>query len=172
MKAWLFKLFVFLNILSGFAQQTQLNFNLAVTAENNLVLDSTYTQAKDSFRIETFRFYITRIEFYNNKKLVWKEKNSFHLIDAAKKTSQTINLKTPANLNYDFIQFNLGVDSVTNVSGALGGDLDPTKGMYWTWQNGYINFKIEGKRNTEKENLKIHLGGYKNNFNEFKKIKL
>ena len=24
------------------------------------------------------------------------------------------------------------------------GDLDPLKGMYWTWQSGYINFKIEG----------------------------
>jgi hypothetical protein len=40
----------------------------------------------------------------------------------------------PTYLKYDQIQFQLGIDSLTNVSGAMGGDLDPTKGMYWTWQ--------------------------------------
>lgn len=57
----------------------------------------------------------------------------------------------------------MGIDSLTNVSGALGGDLDPTKGMYWTWQSGYINFKLEGKSqycNTRNNEFQFHLGGY------------
>lgn len=56
----------------------------------------------------------------------------------------------------------MGIDSTTNVSGA-GGDLDPTKGMYWTWQSGYINFKLEGKSNlckTRNNEFQFHIGGY------------
>ncbi|MEZ4798230.1 MAG: MbnP family protein [Flavobacteriales bacterium] len=52
------------------------------------------------------------------------------------------------------INFSVGIDSITNVSGVMGGDLDPTKGMYWTWQSGYINFKLESSKIT------YHLGGY------------
>ena len=65
--------------------------------------------------------------------------------------------------DFDKIKFQLGLDSFTNVSGALTGDLDPTKGMYWTWQSGYINLKIEGFFINSNEGNKIfeyHLGGY------------
>ena len=61
----------------------------------------------------------------------------------------------------------MGIDSLTNVSGAMGGDLDPTKGMYWTWQNGYINFKLEGFNavcNTRNHFFQYHLGGYQSPF--------
>ncbi len=50
-----------------------------------------------------------------------------------------------------------------SVSGALKGDLDPTKGMYWAWQSGYINMKIEGKSSsctTRKNKFQFHIGGY------------
>ncbi|MGB4959608.1 MAG: MbnP family protein, partial [Saprospiraceae bacterium] len=62
------------------------------------------------------------------------------------------------------ISFYLGIDSMTNVSGAMGGDLDPTKGMYWTWQSGYINFKLEGKTSlcpAKNNAFTYHIGGYK-----------
>ena len=51
-----------------------------------------------------------------------------------------------------------------SVSGALAGDLDPTNGMYWAWQSGYINFKIEGNSSsckTRKNQFFFHVGGYK-----------
>jgi hypothetical protein len=58
-------------------------------------------------------------------------------------------------------RFLLGVDSLTNVSGAFGGDLDPTNGMYWTWQSGYINMKLEGRSSAApKGRFELHLGGY------------
>jgi hypothetical protein len=50
----------------------------------------------------------------------------------------------------------------------MGGDLDPTKGMYWTWQSGYINFKLEGNSNlckTRHNEFQFHLGGYQQPFN-------
>jgi hypothetical protein len=45
----------------------------------------------------------------------------------------------------------------------LDGDLDPIKGMYWTWNSGYINSKFEGiltKTDATKIPFEYHLGGY------------
>ena len=45
----------------------------------------------------------------------------------------------------------------------MAGDLDPTKGMYWAWQSGYINMKMEGKSSsckTRKNEFQFHIGGY------------
>ncbi len=122
----------------------------------------------DSILIETVKFYISEIELLNSNGTVWKEQNSFHLLDASAISSLQILLSTPPNLHFDQIRFHIGIDSTTNVSGAMGGDLDPTRGMYWTWQNGYINFKLEGKSNlckTRKNEFQFHLGGYQYPFN-------
>jgi hypothetical protein len=42
------------------------------------------------------------------------------------------------------IRFLLGVDSARNVSGIQTGALDPARGMFWTWNSGYVMAKIEG----------------------------
>lgn len=117
----------------------------------------------DSVQIEVLRFYISGIELLDKGKTAWGEKNSFHLVDASSDRSLQVALTLPANISFDKIRFTLGVDSTTNVSGALGGDLDPTRGMYWTWQSGYINFKLEGtsRRSTARNNaFQFHFGGY------------
>ena len=57
--------------------------------------------------------------------------------------------------------------------GALAGDLDPSKGMYWSWQSGYINFKIEGNSpscKTRKSKFQFHIGGYKNPYKTTKRV--
>ncbi len=58
----------------------------------------------------------------------------------------------------------LGVDSLHNVSGAQGGDLDPAKNMFWSWTTGYIMLKLEGTApsSTVSGNvIEYHLGGFK-----------
>jgi hypothetical protein len=65
--------------------------------------------------------------------------------------------------DFDAIRFNIGIDSTTNSGGVKGGDLDPTKNMYWAWQSGYINFKLEGKSKackTRNNVFQFHIGGY------------
>jgi hypothetical protein len=77
------------------------------------------------------------------------------------------------NVTYDKFQFDLGIDSTTNVSGAMGGALDPTNGMYWTWQSGYINFKLEGRSiscDTRNHEFQFHLGGYSIPFSSLQTI--
>ena len=129
----------------------------------------------DSLKISTLIFYISNINFLLDNKVVYTEPNSFHLIDASLPESMLISLTGDKLIDYKAIQFQLGIDSITNVAGAMGGDLDPTKGMYWTWQSGYINFKLEGTsavcpaRNNE---FQFHLGGYQAPFNTLQTIQL
>ncbi|MBK8482933.1 MAG: hypothetical protein IPO86_00690 [Saprospiraceae bacterium] len=130
-----------------------------------LSMDDSLNQSNDSsvLRITQLKFYISKIKFLNHGKVVMEENNSFHLVDASQINSLQILIDNKQNIPFDELKFNLGLDSTTNVSGALGGDLDPTKGMYWTWQSGYINFKLEGKSNvckTRNNEFAFHLGGY------------
>jgi hypothetical protein len=117
----------------------------------------------DSIQISLCKFYFSDIELYQKGKLVYKEENSFHLINLNDSLSCSFDLKGN-NIQFDEIRMNIGIDSSTNVSGIMGGDLDPVKGMYWTWQSGYIHFKLEGiyypKFSSEKE-ITLHLGGYR-----------
>ncbi|MEN9638177.1 MAG: hypothetical protein RLZZ262_45 [Bacteroidota bacterium] len=64
----------------------------------------------------------------------------------------------------DHVNYCVGVDSTTQVAGAMRGDLDPQHGMYWAWQSGYISIKLEGKSTTadgKVQNFVYHLGGYR-----------
>ena len=57
----------------------------------------------------------------------------------------------------------------------MDGDLDPLKGMYWTWQSGYVNFKMEGTmpdKNWVNQKFEYHLGGYVGENNSYNSIVL
>lgn len=115
----------------------------------------------DSISIDNLKLYISHFSFLSNSKVVDTTDKKFHLIDLENPNSLKMNYTSSESFNQ--IRFSLGIDSVTNVSGAIGGDLDPTAGMYWAWQSGYINFKLEGKSKicaTRNNVFEFHLGGY------------
>lgn len=131
--------------------------------EINLPISCPSTQNPDSTFIEIFKCYVSHFELFQDNQLVWQEKNSFHLLNTEVDTSLKLELLLPADLQFNSLKFQLGVDSTTSVSGAMGGDLDPTKGMFWAWNTGYINFKLEGTNRgcpTRKNKFQFHLGGY------------
>lgn len=134
--------------------------------------DSIYIiNSTDSIQITALRFYISSIELLDKNKTIWKDPIQFHLMDAF--IEKTLTVDIPSTISYTKLKFNLGVDSTTNVSGALGGDLDPTKGMYWTWQSGYINFKLEGTSTvckTRHNEFQFHLGGYQSPYNNLQTL--
>ncbi len=134
-----------------------------------------YIKDGGSIKFEAVKFYISSVQLLKNNLVQYKEQNSYHLIDLADTDSQTFDLYLPTTCDYNTIKFKLGIDSLTNVSGAFGGDLDPTNAMYWTWQSGYINAKIEGRysnKNNEIISFKYHLGGYQYPFNAMQQIVL
>lgn len=131
----------------------------------------------DSIKIELIKLYISNIEVYNQNKSVFKEPNSYHLLNSNEPNSFKIDIPVTTTKNISHIAFNVGIDSVTSMSGALEGDLDPAKGMYWAWQSGYINLKVEGispSCATRKHQFEYHIGGfmYPNNALRHTKIKV
>jgi hypothetical protein len=160
MKKVLFILFLFGIQLA----QAQLLLKFSPEFKNMpLIADSLYVTSKgDSIHISSFRMYISSIQIHYKNGTIFKEKNSYHLLDIEEKNSFEIMLPTSKNEIKEII-FSVGVDSTASVSGALGGDLDPGKGMYWAWQSGYVNFKIEGNSptcKTHKNEFGFHVGGY------------
>jgi hypothetical protein len=142
---------------------------LFMYGDDKLQLDNYYLlKSGDSVEINTLKVYISRISLMYDEDVVWKEDDSFHLVDASQENSWRLPLYIDSGLKYNSIQFKLGIDSLTNMAGAMGNDLDPTKEMYWTWQSGYINIKLEGKSNlsnARKNEFKYHLGGYSHPYN-------
>jgi hypothetical protein len=128
-----------------------------------LELNKIYCSKNDTLQISLFKFYLSGIEIEYNDKTSFIERNSYHLVDIENPKSLQIPICKKIEKAISKIKFNIGVDSLASISGALSGDLDLQNGMYWAWQSGYINMKIEGKSkscNTRKNEFQFHIGGY------------
>jgi hypothetical protein len=140
-----------------------LNFELKFGREV-LQLNKSYLSSKrDTIELKTFKFYISDIKFDYSDKTADAKPNDYFLIDIENPKSLHIPICKKNNKVISSLSFSIGVDSTASVSGALSGDLDPAKGMYWAWQSGYINMKIEGKSSsckTRKNEFRFHIGGY------------
>lgn len=119
------------------------------------------------YSIKVLRFYVGAFKLTYNGEQVWSEGKHYHLMDFTDSSSMSLRFNVPKNVPFDSLVFQIGVDSTTNVSGVFGGDLDPTLGMYWTWNSGYINFKLEGELDTSEDihkKFEYHIGGYQSPF--------
>jgi len=130
-----------------------------------LQLDQSYAlQDGREVKISTLRFYVSGISLWQNQQCVWREVDSYHLVDAEDSSTQEFPLaNVPDSLLWNRIEMNLGVDSSTEAGGVKGGDLDPVKGMYWAWQTGYIHCKIEGSSlqcGSKNHAFQFHIGGF------------
>ena len=162
----------------SFAQQSNevIEFKISINQHLIKVGEKYFTHAQsDSIHFEAIRFYISNFQFFQDDVLVSFLEKKHHLIDLENPESLKINLEKNADLNFNNIKFDFGIDSLTNVSGAFGGDLDPTNGMYWTWQSGYINFKLEGVTPScpaRNNFFQFHLGGYQAPFTNVQSVEL
>ena len=127
----------------------------------SVVFNIKSTNTKE-IEIETFRFYVSNFQLLYTDGTHEKVNPICYLIDIEDEESQSVSIPTNSNKAIESISYLIGTDSLTNVSGALDGDLDPIKGMYWAWNSGYINFKLEGTRTVsgKKTPFEYHIGGY------------
>ncbi len=133
------------------------------------------TPMKDTIALKSIKCYISSIQIQYSDNSIFKQKESYHLIDIENPKSWNIPITLSNDKIISKVAFNIGIDSLTNTSGALNGDLDPLNGMYWAWQSGYINLKIEGESpscKTRKNEFYFHIGGYLPPFNTMRKIEL
>jgi len=142
--------------------------------ENHPIVLNKFTfcsMLNDSFRVDRLKFYVSNVDLLLDGKKVGSLEKAHQLINFEEENGDRIIFDS--DKEFDAVSFQLGIDSLTNVAGAMGLDLDPTNGMYWTWQSGYINLKLEGvckscpTRNNE---FKFHLGGFQGASNAIQQV--
>lgn len=126
----------------------------------------THPQTGDSLRFNNIKYYVTNIKLKKSDGTWWTESDSYRLIDGVQDNGQMATITDIPAGEYTEIQWMLGVDSTRNISGIQSGALDPSLGMFWTWQSGYIFIKAEGFAPAAPQgNFQYHLGGFSNPFN-------
>lgn len=157
-----------------FILQIFICFWIHVSWAQNSEVEITFNAVDTTGTIEltTLKFYISQlnIEFEDGTK---KElKGAYYLLDLQESNSNIITIPDISGTQIKQINFSIGTDSLTNVSGAFDGALDPIHGMFWTWNSGYINVKMEGKLtiNNKSDEFEFHIGGYSGEFKTIREV--
>ena len=130
--------------------------------------DSYKTAAGDVWSAERLRYYLSTFRlrradgswFVNPQSA--DSSRGYFLVDEADAASKQFQIGPLPAGSYSGIEFLVGVDAARNGAGAQTGTLDPARGMFWTWNTGYIFFQFEGHspQSSDAEHaLTWHVGG-------------
>ncbi len=106
----------------------------------------------DSIKVSKLKYYVSNFSFTNVDGSLYTipQDSSYHLIIEGDSSTYEPEFNIPEG-EYKAVSFLLGVDSLRNTQDVSKrtGDLDVTdsaKGgdMYWSWNSGYIFYKLEG----------------------------
>lgn len=148
-----------------------LNFN-NLFGNEKLVLGKEYTNVHgEKLKVKTLNYFISNIEigFQDGSIFTVEQDSSYFLIKEQEKESLSISLKNLPNKKVNSIKFLVGLDSLRNTLdiSKRTGNLDiagKARGMYWSWNSGYIFFKMEGESPVVPDSLAnkyyYHIGGY------------
>lgn len=149
-------------------------FHHQVGRQTLVLGDSVKNSNGETMTIERFRYYVSNFFVQDEKGVAIRLAPAYFLVDEEDSTTKTITLTVPAG-NIHHLKFLLGVDSIRNVSGIQTGSLDPLKGMFWTWNSGYVMAKIEGTSPSARapgNRFTYHVGGFRPGINVLKWIDL
>ena len=130
--------------------------------------DSYKTAAGDVWSAERLRYYLSNFRlrhadgswFVNPQSA--DSSRGYFLVDEADAASKQFQIGPLPTGTYSGIEFLVGVDAARNGAGAQTGTLDPARGMFWTWNTGYIFFLFEGHSPQSADAahaLTYHVGG-------------
>ncbi len=130
----------------------------------------------DTLQINKVKYYLSNFELIGNdldgKTINYqspKDANYFLLEYTKPRVESTFFLKDVPEGDYHTVSFYVGVDSLKSTSGVdeRTGVLDVVENvdMYWTWNSGYIFFKLEGTSPqapvvNEENPIIYHIGGF------------
>jgi len=95
-------------------------------------------------KVRDFQFFVSNVRL-GGAAGQFVEPDSYHLLrfDNAERAF-TIQLTGVPRLEYDYLEFLVGVDADANASIRAVGDLDPNGRMAWNWEVGYKFVLFEG----------------------------
>lgn len=155
-------------------------YPLKITFKNkvgteDMQLGNTYQNAfGEPYTLSAFKYYVSNISLPSPAGSVQSLTPVYHLVDEATSTSKSFTIDLPY-AHFTGFSFYIGVDSIRNVSGTQGGDLDPMKGMFWTWNSGYVMAKLEASSPVSPapaNSVSLHVGGFRTGENAVHKIDL
>lgn len=149
-----------------------------VVGSQNLQLNGpqTYTNANgDQFNVTLLNYYISNIKLKKSDGTVYAvpQDSSYFLVKESVADSREIKLNNIPAGDYSEVSFTVGVDSARNTMdlSKRTGILDPAANsgddnMYWSWNSGYIFFKMEGLSPQAtadaagNKKFRYHIGGF------------
>jgi len=154
-----------------------------VIGNQNLEFDKTYSIASgEKYTIKKLKYYISNIQFMKSDGSVTsvQQDSSYFLVDESNSTSMILSLPQVEIGKYLAIRLMIGVDSAKSMAPLekRRGVLDMSglgQDMYWTWNQGYIFFKMEGiytDFSGKNDDYTYHIGGFGNNGSSLNNIKV
>lgn len=98
---------------------------------------------QETFTLTDYRYYISNLELLNPTKS-FKVPDAYYLVNEQNPDSKSLTTTIRADA-YEGLVFLVGIDSVRQVNGNHTGVLDPSQGMYWDANSGYMTAKLEGR---------------------------
>lgn len=131
-------------------------------AEFALNKELTHPMLGEKMTFTTFRYYVSNLRLKAKDGSWYTMPESYFIVDADASGSNKVEISNVPGGEYTDVEITYGVDSTRNFSGAQTGALDPAKGMFWSWNSGYIMIKAEGTSPASTDGtFAFHLGGYK-----------
>ncbi|MGR3812098.1 MbnP family protein [Jiulongibacter sp. NS-SX5] len=151
--------------------------NLILEFDNRIGSDELYlgqTQATnasgETYTLSTLNYFVSNINITDMAGNTISFPDEYFLVKESDAATQQIELTGLPAGNYHHISFIIGVDSVKSISDVSQrvGVLDPASygddNMYWSWNMGYIFFKMEGYSSaasaTPDNKFAYHIGGF------------
>lgn len=168
---FLFLLFSITFLCNAQDRSYKLRFNL-LYGENEIVQGKKIFLEKDYWITFTkLKFYVGNPVCFEKGRVINNVQNRYDLVDFSDSTALVVDFSLPSTT--DSLCISIGTDSLTNVSGLYDGVLDPLNGMYWAWNSGYINVKIEGASSfvsNDDHKFEFHIGGYMSPYTTVRQI--
>jgi hypothetical protein len=124
----------------------------------------------EKYTVSTLNYFVSNLKLMTDMGDMVSFPNQYFLIKESDAGSQVIELPDVPSGTYTHLSFEIGVDSLKSISdvGARTGVLDVASygddNMYWSWNMGYIFFKIEGNSSAidinGKDKFEFHIGGF------------
>ena len=154
-----------------------------VIGNQDLEFDSPYTIASgEKYTIKKLKYYLSNIQFVKSDGsiTILPQDSSYFLVDESIPASMVFSLPQVEIGKYNAIRLMIGVDSARSMAPLekRKGVLDMSglgQDMYWTWNQGYIFFKMEGiytDFSGKNDDYTYHIGGYGNNGSSLNNIKI
>jgi hypothetical protein len=147
-----------------------IEFDNIVGGENLALNTGVYTNGSgETYKVTMLKYFISNISLQKTDGTIYTvpQNDSYFLIEEGNENADHASIQVPEG-EYTSLSFMLGIDSLRNTKdiSERTGTLDPAgiaNGMYWTWNSGYIFFKIEGTSpasTAEGNTFAYHIGGF------------